>query len=240
MKKYIYFGEIIQQYKFRVLNEREARAGAGILFLFAFFSFMHSYILRDFIFTQIFVTVFMIDFIIRIFINPKFAPSLILGRIMVQNQVPEYVGAAQKRWAWFIGLYLSIIMFFVIVIFNIMTPMKIVICLLCLALLYSEAVFGICIGCKLFNYIYKENPKLCPGGTCEMHQKEEIQKISLLQKAIIITFILLVSSSVYLLALKKTPPIQSVKKENISHLKCGASKGGMQIIITRNNLWLTT
>ncbi len=227
MSKYIYFGEIVEPYDVRVLNEREARAGAGILFLFAVTSFMNSYLLHEFIFTQIFVTVFMIDFIIRIFINPKFAPSLLLGRVMVQNQIPEYVAAPQKRWAWFIGLYLAIIMFFLIVVFNVMTPIKIFICLLCLLLLFSEAAFGICVGCKIFNIIYKENPKLCPGGVCEIREKDEIQKISSLQKTIIFLFIATVSLATYQLAFYK-PEIQTkeLKSAKCESGKCESGKCG--------------
>lgn len=224
MSKYIYFGEIVEPYDVRVLNEREARAGAGILFLFAVTSFMNSYLLHEFIFTQIFVTVFMIDFIIRIFINPKFAPSLLLGRVMVQNQVPEYVGAPQKRWAWFIGLYLSIIMFFLIVVFNVMTPIKILICLICLLLLFSEAAFGICVGCKIFNFIYKKNPKLCPGGVCEIRQKDEIQKISPLQKGIIIVFVTVVSVATYQLAFNKQVPEQEIQNKALKSAKCESGK----------------
>ena len=33
------FGEIVEGYEVRVLNEREARAAAGILFIFGFFEF---------------------------------------------------------------------------------------------------------------------------------------------------------------------------------------------------------
>ncbi len=225
MKEHIYFGEVVEPYDVRVLNEREARAGAGILFFFAVTSFMNSYLLHEFIFTQIFVTVFMIDFIIRIFINPKFAPSLLLGRVMVQNQTPEYVGAPQKRWAWFIGLYLSIIMFFLIVVFNVMTPIKILICLLCLLLLFSEAAFGICVGCKIYNFIYKENPKLCPGGTCEIRTKDEIQKISTLQKVIIFVFVGIVSLTTYQLAFNKQE-IADFKKEkkDAKSSKCETGK----------------
>src|SRR6266545_1009786 len=41
------------------------------------------------------ITIFLTDFIIRVFINPKFSPILIIGRLIVGNQVPEYVGAQQ-------------------------------------------------------------------------------------------------------------------------------------------------
>ncbi|MCI0501287.1 MAG: hypothetical protein L0Y61_06030, partial [Epsilonproteobacteria bacterium] len=60
----IYFGEIVDGYDIRVLNEREARAGAGLLFLFGFISFTNDFILHNFIFKKIFVTIFMIDFMI--------------------------------------------------------------------------------------------------------------------------------------------------------------------------------
>lgn len=224
MNKQIYFGEIVDGYDIRVLNEREARAGAGILFLFGFTSFMHAYLLHEFIFTQIFVTVFMFDFIIRIFINPKYSPSLLLGRVMVQNQIPEYVGAPQKRWAWFIGLFLSITMFLIIVVFQIMTPIKIAICFLCLFFLYFESVFGICVGCKLYNFVYKEQPKLCPGGVCEIRQKDEIQKFSKIQKIIVIIFVIVVSMVVYKLAFSAKIESERNTQKNIS--KCGANKCG--------------
>ncbi len=197
MKKYLYFGEIVDGYDIRVLNEREARAGAGILFLFAMISFMNSFLLHEFLITQIFVTVFMVDFFIRVIINPKFAPSLLLGRLIVQNQTPEYVGAPQKRWAWSIGLALSMVMFGLIVVFNIMTPIKIVICVLCLALLFFEAAFGICLGCKIYNFIYNNSSKYCPGGNCEIISKDEIQRFSLLQISILTFFISLITSSTY-------------------------------------------
>lgn len=163
MQKYIYFGENVQEYDIPVLNEREARAGAGILLLPAMVSFLNAYLTHNFLFTKIFVTVFMLDFFIRIFINPKYAPSLVLGRFFVQNQTPEYVGAAQKRFAWSIGFGLSVIMFLMIVVFEIMTPIKIAICILCILLLFSETAFSICIGCIMYHKVYKKSPKYCPG-----------------------------------------------------------------------------
>lgn len=227
----IYFGEIVEGYDIRVLNEREARAGAGILFLFGFISFSNAYVLHNFTFTKIFVTIFMIDFMIRIFINPKFSPSLLLGRIFIQNQIPEYVAAPQKKWAWFIGLYLSIIMFLLIVVFNIMTPIKIFICVLCLLLLFSESAFGICIGCKIFNIIYKENPKLCPGGVCEIRERDEIQKFSSIQKSIVAVVSLIIIAITYTFIPSKQTPIPIQQNEIIkiapkNTMKCSTGKCG--------------
>jgi len=61
--------------------------------------------------------------------NPNYSPSLLLDRFFVQNQIPEYVGAAQNRFAWSICLVLYI--FYLLVLDPQMTPIKILICALC-------------------------------------------------------------------------------------------------------------
>lgn len=220
MKEHIYFGETVKGYDIPVLNEREARAAAGILFLFGMIGFLNAYLLHDFIYTQIFVTYFMIDFTIRIFINPKYAPSLILGRFFVSNQRPEYVGAKQKRFAWSIGFALSIPMFIMIVILEYMTPVKIVICIICLMLLFFEAAFSICIGCKLYALVYGEKAEHCPGGICDIKQKEEIQKISKFQATVLGITLIIVSS----VAITKI--VQSDNSKSNGTMKCGVGKCG--------------
>jgi len=211
-KNYIYFGESVEGYDVPVLNEREARAGAGLLLLPAIFSFSNAYITHHFLFTKIFVTFFMIDFFIRVLVNPKYAPTLILGRILVQNQKPEYVGAIQKRFAWNIGLLLSIVMFVIIVILEIMTPIKIVICLLCIGLLYSETAFGICLGCIVYFKITKNTPKYCPGNVCDIQTKEEIQKVSKVQWGIVSIFFIMGVSLLFLHSSKSTTMMTNTMK----------------------------
>ena len=181
MRNFFQFGEQVAGYAVPVLNEREARAGAGLLFGAAMPSFVYAYMTMDFRYTQLFITFFMLDFLTRVLINPRYAPSLIIGRLFVANQTPEYVGAAQKRFAWSIGLTLSIIMFVIVVIMEIMTPIKIWICSLCLLLLFSETAFGICLGCVLYRWIVRTPPELCPGNVCATRQKEPIQTFSTAQ-----------------------------------------------------------
>lgn len=183
MNKSSNFGELVEGYEVRVLNEREARAAAGILFIFGFLSFMNSFMLGNFVFTQYFVGFFMIDFLIRI-INPSYSPSLLLGRFFIQNQVPEYVGASQKRFAWSIGFVLSTIMFYLVVVDPQMNPIKVVICVLCLMLLIFESAFSICLGCKIYNIVKKDTAKHCPGGVCEIKPKDTIQTFNFIQKTI--------------------------------------------------------
>ena len=116
MKKRIQFGEQVEGYDMPVLNEREIRAAAGILFLATFMTLMLIIFKNNFIPIKYVITIFLADFIIRVFVNPRFSPSLIIGRLIVGNQVPEYVAAAQKKLAWTIGVILSSTMFFFLVV----------------------------------------------------------------------------------------------------------------------------
>jgi hypothetical protein len=132
---------------------------------------------------------FLTDFLIRVFINPKYSPSLIIGRLIVRNQVPEYVGARQKKFAWIIGVVLAAIMFIHIVVMNAYSPITGIICLICLIFLFFESAFGICIGCKFYSWIYKEKAQYCPGEVCDVKAKQDIQKTSGVQMLIVFGFV---------------------------------------------------
>lgn len=101
MSKIVQFGEHVDGYQVPVLNEREIRAAAGIMFFFAFLSLLLILFKNEFLLAKTVIYLFFFDFLIRLLINPRFAPSLIIGRIIVGNQKPEYVGAPQKKFSWF-------------------------------------------------------------------------------------------------------------------------------------------
>jgi len=136
MSKVIKFGEDVNGYEIPVLNEREIRAAAGIFFVFAFVSVLLAILNKNFIVLKYFILAFLVDFIIRVFINPRFSPTLIIGRLIVRRQVPEYVGAAQKKFAWVIGLILVLIMLILVVFVNSYSPVTGLICLICLIFLF--------------------------------------------------------------------------------------------------------
>jgi hypothetical protein len=185
MKKVIQFGETVEGYNIPVLNEREIRAAAGILFLLMYTSLMLILFNNDFVLIKYAIIIFFTDFIIRVFVNPKFSPSLILGRLIVRNQVPEYVGAKQKKVAWLIGIALSAIMLIFLVIVNAYSPITGIICLACLIFLFFESVFGICLGCKFYFLFFKEKAEYCPGEVCDVKSKQDIQKTSKAQLLIV-------------------------------------------------------
>jgi hypothetical protein len=190
MSKNIQFGENVKGYDVPILNEREVRASAGILFLLLVISLFPINAEGDFYMVKFMITLFFTDFFIRVLINPRFSPSMILGRWLVRNQVPEYVGAAQKKFAWKIGLLFSGAIFLHLVIFNGTSIVSGLICLSCLIFLFFETAFGICIACKFYNWFYKDKALYCPGNACEVGDRQDIQTVSKLQITLFTGFIL--------------------------------------------------
>ena len=90
-------------------------------------------------------------------------------------------------------------MFLIIVVFEVMTPIKIIICLLCITLLFSETAFGICLGCILYYKTQTNTPLYCPGDVCDMKRKEKIQKFDIYQVTtllVILLFMLFLSNAI--------------------------------------------
>jgi len=199
MKKIFSFWETVKGFDIKVLNEREVRAAAGILFVFAIIAFMNSWLLWNFTYTKIFVIYFLFDFFIRLFINPKFAPSLILAKIIVWKQEVEYVWAPQKRFAWWVWFILGLIILYTLVLSNIVWPQNMIICVLCLVLFAFESMFGICIWCKIYNIFNKNKSQLCAWWVCKNTKKEDIQKVWFIQ---IITLFIWIVGIVLLLNYK--------------------------------------
>ena len=198
MNKVIKFGEDVEGYNIPVLNEREIRAAAGILFLAMLISLMLIIFNWYFLLIKYVITIFLADFIVRVFVNPKYSPSLIIGRLIVGNQVPEYVGAQQKKFAWTIGLVLATIMFILLVVVNAFSPITGFICLICLVFLFFESAFGICLGCKFYSMFHKEKAQYCPGEVCDAKSKQAIQKTSKVQISIIVGFIACIFLEIFL------------------------------------------
>jgi hypothetical protein len=144
------------------------------------------------------VILFLVDILVRVAINPKYSPTLILGRLIVANQTPEYVGAKQKKFAWIIGIILASIMFIHLIVMNAYSPITGIICMICLIFLFFEAAFGICLGCKFYSLVYKEKAQYCPGEVCDVKSRQEIQKTSGIQLLIVLLFALFIFMTTFL------------------------------------------
>ena len=177
------YGAKVPGYDVRVINEREARAAAGILgmlgmiVIFVGIGFNHTIVAR------VYLAFLFLDFTARV-ISPNYAPSLLLGKFFVQNQKPEYVSGLQKRFAWTLGWFISLPMVWWFVIHWDITFYKVLICVLCLLFTFLESAFSICVGCKFYKFFTKLDPVHCPGGVCEVRTKEPIQMFNPVQKVI--------------------------------------------------------
>jgi len=189
LRQFFYFGEQVEGYSVRVINEREARAAAGLMFLLGFFSFLKGYLTADYSAERLMIIAFVIELGMRVLVNPKYAPFMVVARLMVRNQKVDYVGAPQKRVAWSLGLALGLFMYWLVFKEVNMGWMNFAGCVTCVTLLYFETAFGICLGCYLYNVFNKEKAQLCPGGMCEIKQLEEIQKFHPVQWAVVVAFV---------------------------------------------------
>ena len=189
MDRIIQFGEEVEGYSIPVLNEREIRASAGILFLILFISILVAGLKGNFLLIKYAITIFLTDISIRVLVSPRFAPFLIIGRLIVRNQAPEYVGAPQKKFAWIIGMFLSGTIFILLVVMNARSPITGLGCLICLIFLFFETAFGICLGCKFYSMFYREKAQYCPGEVCNADSRQKIQKTSRVQLLVVLGFI---------------------------------------------------
>lgn len=198
MSKIFKFGEDVEGFSIPVLNEREIRAAAGILFLLMFIAILTVIMKENFTLLKYAITIFLADILIRVLINPRYAPSLIIGRLIVRNQTPEYVGAPQKKFAWIIGAVLGMTMLILQVIVNSYSPITGLICFICLIFLFFEASFGICLGCLFYPLFFKNKIQHCPGEVCDVNSRQPIQKTSWTQLLIVLAFVGYIVLIVYL------------------------------------------
>lgn len=177
----ISFGEYKNNSQFKVLEERNMRASAGIMLLLGIIAFINGFILNNYIAITYISGFLTLNFLIGLFINPKFSPTMFIGWLFVRKQTPLYIGAIQKKFAWSLGLTMVAVVFGLS--FLLLNDVRYfnpvcMLCLICLFLLFFEVAFGICIGCKLyylfiFLKIFKE-PEVkpnCMGDACEVKLK---------------------------------------------------------------------
>ena len=101
------FGEYIDGKPYKVLNERRMRASAGIMFLCGLYASVNGFVLHRYGSIPYVMGGLVINFLIGLFINPKFSPTVLLAWLFVRKQTPIPIGAVQKKFAWSIGLLLS-------------------------------------------------------------------------------------------------------------------------------------
>jgi len=102
------------------------------------------------------------------------------------------VGAPQKRFAWAIGWALAVVMFWLIVVNNVIGPLNLIVCATCLTLMFFESAFGICLACIVYNVFTDQRAQHCPGGVCEVFVPHASQKVGAGGTAIVVAFVALI------------------------------------------------
>ena len=167
-------GTIVPGYAVPVINERAVRAAAGILFLLGGAAFATAFFTESIQPLQPFGMFFLLDMMLRVVAGDRWSPTLVLGRLVVSRQRPEWVGASQKEFAWWLGFALAAVSCASMGLFAAPLWVTLALCSVCLILLFLETAFGICVGCVLQKRFGKQPPMYCPGGTCDFHAEDPV------------------------------------------------------------------
>lgn len=160
-----------------VFNENEVRAAAGLTMALGAVAFFLALLDQNYVPLQAVTVLFFIEFVIRVTVGLQYSPLGLVARGLTYRQPPEWVSAKPKRFAWSIGVVLS---FAMVVITNsgIRGALPAAICLICLTLMWTEAVLGVCLGCELHAFLVRrgwttkdEEYEVCAGGACELPKR---------------------------------------------------------------------
>jgi hypothetical protein len=155
-----------------VFNEIQVRAAAGITMALGAYAFIYANWAKYFLPIKVVTTFFFVDFLIRVTAGLQYSPVGIVSGWITRARAPEWVSAKPKRFAWSLGLVLSLGMT-IITNSNIHGVLPRTVCLTCLALMWLESVLGLCLGCQMYAFmVHKgwrardEAYEVCAGGVC--------------------------------------------------------------------------
>ena len=157
-----------------VFDEHEVRAAAGLTLVIGGAAFSAAYFAHDYVPLQIASTLFFVEFLVRLTLGLRVSPMGLIARALTHGRPPEWVSAKPKRFAWTLGLGMSFAMM-VITNSGIRGWLPRSVCLVCLTLMWSESVLGLCLGCKLHALLVRRgwttrDPafEICAGGECAL------------------------------------------------------------------------
>lgn len=178
---FISFGATVHGFPFKVLNEREVRGISGTLLLLGFIAFIYTFILSNYNVLPYISGILLFHFTVSVLINPSFSPVTQFSRWLVRKQDPIYIGAVQKRFAWTLGILLTLTIFIFSILLKTTEDIRYFqpacsLCVICLLLMFLETAFGICVGCKLYFFAIRikliPKPAVmpnCMGNACEIN-----------------------------------------------------------------------
>lgn len=155
-----------------VFEEGQVRAAAGLTLALGAVAFVYAYFAHIYAPIQLVTTLFFFEFLIRVTVGIRYSPMGMIAHWMTRRQTPQLVSAKPKRFAWTLGLVMSLAMM-IITNSGIRGPLPLTICLICLTLMWLEAVLGLCLGCEIHRFLVRrgwaerdEDYEICANGAC--------------------------------------------------------------------------
>lgn len=107
------------------MNETEIRISTGITLVLGLFSLFLVLFKAEYDIPFILVSTIVFDFLIKVFIDPKYSLFGAIVRPLIKNKKTLWVGAVQKRFAWSIGIFLStFVIYCLLLLGKYITPME--------------------------------------------------------------------------------------------------------------------
>lgn len=157
-----------------VVDEHRARAAAGITMLLGTLALVYSYFDKLFWPIRLVSASFFVDFAFRVTLGLERSPVGVVAGWLTRWQPPQWVSAKPKRFAWSLGLAMALVMA-VMTNSGVRGPIPRSICMFCIALMWLEAVLGLCLGCEIYGFMVRRGWRppddayeLCASGACEL------------------------------------------------------------------------
>jgi len=176
------YGEVVEGLRGRgrpvrsgVFDERQVRAAAGVTLALGAVAFAFAALAREYRPIQLVTAFLAVEFLLRVAFGLRRSPVGRLARLLTRGQAPEWVSARPKRFAWSLGLAMSLLMT-AITNSGIRGPLPFAICSVCLVLMWLEAVLGLCLGCGIHRglvrrgWLASDGDEPCSGGSCRVEE----------------------------------------------------------------------
>lgn len=157
-----------------VVDENRVRAAAGLTMAIGSVAFAYAGLAKVYAPIQAVTVLFFVEFALRLAGGLRASPLGVIAQWLARRQAPHWVSAKPKRFAWSLGLVMSATM---VLITNsgIRGALPLSICLVCLTLMWMEAVLGLCLGCEIYGLLVRrgwlkrdEAIEVCAGGACKV------------------------------------------------------------------------
>lgn len=155
-----------------VFDETEVRAAAGVTLAIGALAFVFAYFAKQYLPIKLVTTLFFVEFLLRVSLGLRYSPVGQVAKLLTWRHPPIWVSAKPKRFAWTLGLVMSLAMA-LITNANVRGTLPLTICLICMTLMWLEAVLGLCLGCEIHGLMVRrgwigrdEAYEVCAGGAC--------------------------------------------------------------------------